>query len=365
MIPFAHSRRAAASGFSGKSPIVLRLVIASVIVPALLVAAPATGAAPPRDFEGRAEVRAFIDEMTATQDYDRAALVRAFRAARYQRDVITAMQRPLLEPPKWYDYARPFLAPARIDAGVDWWNAHADVLSRAELEFGVPPEVIVAIIGVETDYGRNLGRHRAFDALATLAFDYPRRAAFFRAELRDYLLLTRALGVPPRALNGSFAGALGVPQFMPGSYRSFAVDFDGDGRIDLWKSPADIVGSVANFLARHDWQPGQPALLPAVIAPEARDAALRKLDGGISERRALDLWAADGVAPADPSDDVASEPVGLLMLEERGDGPDAASFRIACHNFYVLTRYNRSRLYAAAVWDLAQAIKAQRGDPAR
>jgi membrane-bound lytic murein transglycosylase B len=346
---------------------VLRPVIACIVALAPLVAVQSLGAAPapPRDYAGRADVRAFIEEMATTQDYDRAALVRAFHAARYQRDVIAAMQLPLLEPPKWYEYARPFLAPARIDGGVAWWNAHADVLARAEAEFGVAPEVIVAIIGVETDYGRNIGHHLAFDALATLAFDYPRRGAFFRGELRDYLVLTRALGVPLRTLNGSFAGALGVPQFMPGSYRSFAIDFDGDGRIDLWKSPADIVGSVANFLARHDWQTGQPALLPVAIAPEARDAALRRLDGGISERRALDLWAADGVVAVDATDAVASEPVGLLMLEERGDGADAASFRMACHNFYVLTRYNRSRLYATAVWDLAQAIKAQRGDASR
>ena len=347
----------------------IRLVVACIVTLASLSAVPSLGASPPapalRDFAARADVRAFIDEMATTQGYDRAALVRAFHAARPQRDVIAAMQRPLLEPPKWYDYARPFLAPVRVDGGVAWWNANAGVLARADAEFGVPPEVVVAIVGIETDYGRNTGRHRAFDALATLAFDYPRRAAFFRAELRDYLLLTRALGVAPRAVNGSFAGALGVPQFMPGSYLSFAIDFDGDGRVDLWKSPADIVGSVANFLARHDWQPGEPALLPAVIAPEAQDAAMRRLDGGISERRTLDLWAADGVTAADVPDAVTAEPVGLLMLEERGDGTDAASFRIACHNFYVLTRYNRSRLYAAAVWDLAQAIKAQRGVPAR
>ena len=344
----------------------LRQLIACIVAQASLVAAaPLAAAPPPSDFAGRPEVRAFIDEMVETQDYDRKALLRAFRAARTQRDVIAAMQRPLLEPPKWYEYSRRFLTARRIDGGVAWWNDNADALARAETQFGVPAEVIVAIVGVETDYGRNVGKHRAFDALATLAFDYPRRAAFFRGELRDYLLLTRALGVPLRTLEGSFAGALGVPQFMPGSYRSFAVDFDGDGRVDLWNSPADVAGSVANFLARHDWQPGQPALLPAVIAPEARDDAMRRLDGGISERRALELWAADGVTAAAVPDGLAGEPVGLLMLEEAGEGPDAASFRIACHNFYVLTRYNRSRLYAAAVWDLAHAIRAQRGDAPR
>ena len=268
------------------------------------------------------------------------------------------MQRPLLEPPKWYDYAPSFLSPARIDGGVAYWNAHADDLARAEERFGVPAEIVVAIIGVETFYGRNTGKHRALDALATLAFDYPRRAAFFRGELKAFLLLARDQHVAPTEIRGSFAGALGVPQFMPGSYREFAVDFDGDGRIDLWDSPADIVGSVASYLARHDWQRGQPVLLPAAIADDSRDAADRKLDGGISERRTLEAWAIDGVAAAAAPPDLAPDPVGLLLLEERdAEGVEVASYWIACQNFYVLTRYNRSRLYAAAVHELALAIR--------
>jgi membrane-bound lytic murein transglycosylase B len=153
---------------------------------------------------------------------------------------------------------------------------------------------------------------------------------------------------------------MGVPQFMPGSYRSYAVDFDGDGRPDLWTSAADIVGSVAHFLARHDWQPGQPALLPAALADESRDIVLRRLDGGISERRSVAAWAADGVSAIDPPDDLGPDPVGVLLLEEDPASGRSASFRIACNNFYVLTRYNRSRLYATAVWELAQAIRAAR-----
>jgi len=203
------------------------------------------------------------------------------------------------------------------------------------------------------------------DALATLAFDYPRRAAFFRGELKQFLLLARELGMSPLAAKGSFAGAMGVPQFMPGSYRTYAVDFDGTGHPDLWQSPADIVGSVANYLARHDWQPGGPVLLPAAIAAETLDAALRKLDGGLSERRATDAWAADGVTIADPAAGPVDDPVGLLLLEETADGVDGASYWIACNNFYVLTRYNRSRLYAAAVHALAKAIKATRDDVPR
>ncbi len=178
------------------------------------------------------------------------------------------------------------------------------------------PEIIVAIVGVETFYGRNTGRYRVLDALSTLAFDYPRRAAFFRGELRDFLLLTRDLGVSPAAPKGSFAGAIGLPQFMPGSYRNFAIDFDADGRVDLWESTDDVIGSVANFLVRHDWQRGQPVLMPASIAEEKKAEVLRRLDGGISERRALEAWLADGVAPRESPAGLASDPVGLLMLEE-------------------------------------------------
>ena len=309
----------------------------------------------------RPDVRAFIDEMVAEQGYDRAALVRAFAAARYQPRIVEAMDRPLLEPQKWHEYSPPFLSPARVEGGVAYWNAHATELARADERFGVPPEIIVAIIGVETFYGRYTGSHRALDALATLAFDYPRRAAFFRGELKEFLLLARDLRVDPTAPRGSFAGALGVPQFMPGSYREFAVDFDDDGRIDLWKSPADIVGSVGSFLARHDWRPGQPVLLPVTIAEVSLLTVWRRLDGGISERRTLEEWAADGIEPAPLPLDLTPDPVALLLLEEKeANGAESASYWIACQNFYVLTRYNRSRLYAAAVNELATAIRLAR-----
>jgi membrane-bound lytic murein transglycosylase B len=266
------------------------------------------------------------------------------------------MDRPLLAPPKWYEYAPPLLAPARVDGGAAFLAAHRAVLGRAERDYGVPPEVVVAILGVETVYGANIGRHRTFDALATLAFDYPRRATFFRGELEHFLLLTRDLGVDPLQPKGSFAGALGMPQFMPGSYRAYAVDFDADGRIDLWQSADDVIGSVAAYLARHDWQRGQPVLLPATAEGEGGALLRRRVEagGGLSERRALEAWTADGLAVAVPPD-LAAEPVGVLALEQRDAEPELF---LAGHNFYVITRYNRSRLYAATVAMLAQAIKA-------
>lgn len=313
----------------------------------------------PSSYAARADVREFVDELVREYGFDRASLLRLFASAKYQPKIIAAMQRPLLEPPKWYEYAPSFLSAARIDGGVAWWDAHAAALARAEETYGVPAEIIVAIVGVETFYGRNMGSYRVLDALTTLAFDYPRRAAFFRGELKQFLLLTRDLGVPAATPKGSFAGAVGVPQFMPGSYRNFAVDFDGDGRANLWTDGSDVVGSVGNFLARHDWQRGQPVLMRASIAPDNRDAVLRRLDGGISERRPLEAWAADGVTTPDGRETVTG-PVGLLLLEQRPGGADDATYWIACNNFYVITRYNRSRLYAAAVFELASAIRRAR-----
>ena len=348
-----------------------RFLLALACLVALSVSTPARSAAPPKaaaklaDYASREDVRAFIGEMVGEHGFDRAALVRVFHGARFQRSIVVAMDRPLLEPPKWHAYSRSFLTPERVAAGVGYWNAHEHDLARAEERYGVPAEIIVAILGVETFYGRNAGNYRVLDALSTLAFDYPRRAAFFRGELRQFLLLSRELRMSPFAAKGSFAGAMGVPQFMPGSYRSYAIDFDGSGRPDLWASPADIVGSVAHYLARHDWQPGGAVLLPAEISDERRDEALRKLDGGLSERRALPAWAADGVTPAGPLPGPADDPVGLLLLEESTNGVEGASYWIAFNNFYVLTRYNRSRLYAAAVYTLAQAIKVARSEAPR
>ncbi|HQR11919.1 MAG TPA: lytic murein transglycosylase B [Casimicrobiaceae bacterium] len=306
----------------------------------------------------RADVRAFAAEVADDSGLSPRQVERWLAAAKFQPRIVAAMDRPLLLPPKWYEYAPRLLAADRVNGGVAFWRANAEALTRAEEEFGVPPEYIVAILGIETIYGSNAGSYRVIDALVTLAFDYPRRATFFRGELREYLLLAHAQGWSPLKPTGSFAGAMGTPQFMPGSYRRYAVDFDGDGKVDLWRSNADVIGSVGNYLARHDWTAGQPVLLPARIAADTRDAALRRLDGGISERRPLAAWQADGVDAVGAPVDLAAEPVGLLLLEEPPEnGESRASYWIACPNFYVVTRYNKSRLYAAAVFALAQSVK--------
>jgi len=309
-------------------------------------------------YGARADVRAFAAEIARDTDLRLTDVERWLGAARFQPQIVALMQKPFVEPPKWFEYAPPFLSAERVAGGVAWWNANGDALARAEAKWGVPPEVIVAIVGVETYYGRVAGSYRVIDALATLAFDYPRRAAFFRGELKEFLLMTREQGISPFAPKGSFAGAMGVPQFMPGSFRRFAVDFDGDGHADLWSNPTDVIGSVGNFLARHDWAPGQPVLLPAAIDDGARDAILQKLDGGITERRALAAWEEDGVTVDVLPSQLPDATVALLALEDPpADGAPRAAYWIACGNFFVITRYNRSRLYAAAVWHLAEAIR--------
>jgi membrane-bound lytic murein transglycosylase B len=338
-----------------------RLLAFAFVVLAVPIATPEAPAQAPKDKGGhvygsRADVRAFATEVAAENGLDRQRVERWLAQARYLPRIVSLMSAPYVEPPRWHEYAPKFLSPARIAGGVAWWKANEEALARAEAKWGVPPEIVAAIVGVETNYGALQGTFRVIDALATLAFDYPRRATFFRGELKEFLLLAREQGFSPLVPKGSYAGAMGVPQFMPGSFRRYAVDFDGDTRIDLWNDGADVVGSVANYLARHDWQPGGALLDPAIIADGDRDAVLRKLDGGLSERRTLDAWASDGVSPAS-SGKPDGDPVGLLMLEE----PDGkASYWIAGPNFYVITRYNRSRLYATAVIRLAEAIRAAR-----
>ena len=311
----------------------------------VLVAAALTRAAAAESFGDRAEVRAFIGELVERHGFRAAELGQVFsRAQRLE----PALQLILpAERPSWQDYRAQFVNDQRIERGLAFWAANRDSLARAEREYGVPAEVILAIIGVETNYGRNMGRYRVLDALATLAFDYAPRASFFRSELEQYLLLAREAKLDVFALQGSYAGAIGIPQFMPGSVRRYAVDFDGDGAIDLRRSSADAIGSIANFLRQHGWQPGEAVLLHAKVAADATVFT----DGGLRPRfRVGDLVAAGvGVEPPPSSADT----LGTLIALDGGD------YRVGLHNFWVITRYNRSALYASAVADLAEALAAR------
>lgn len=320
-----------------------------VLLALALSSAVAAGAAAP--YAGRDEVRQFIDEMVDRHGFVRKELRTLFNQARFQPAIIKAITPPTEPRAKsWQAYRALFLTPQRIEAGAEFRARHRQALALATELYGVPEEIVVAIIGVETVYGRNTGNFRVIDALSTLAFDYPPRADFFRAELEHFLLYAREAGIDTLALKGSYAGAIGIPQFMPGSYRRYAVDLDGDGRQDLSGSFADAIGSVANFLKSHGWESGQPVAFPVEVHGEH----YRKLvDAGIKPTYRCGDFAGFDVSGAGDTD--ADAPCALIELETPGE---ATQYLAGRSNFYVLTRYNRSSLYAAAVLELAQAIKA-------
>ncbi|MCY4210151.1 MAG: lytic murein transglycosylase B [Gammaproteobacteria bacterium] len=297
----------------------------------------------------RAEVATFIDEMVAEHDYDATQLEDALAGVQLSEKIIAAITRPAEALP-WHRYRSIFLKPARIKGGATFWRQHQAQLERAAQTYGVPIEIMVAVIGVETKYGGNTGGFKVINALSTLAFDYPKRSRFFTSELKHYFLLTRDQSLDPHQLTGSYAGAMGIPQFMPSSYRAYAVDFDGDGLTDIWDNPADAIGSVGNYLGVHGWQ-ADAGIVSRARVPEGDISAL--LTKGLELQLRMEQVAAAGVA-VDAEVDPA-EQVKLLQLENK----DGFEYWLACQNFYVITRYNRSTLYAMAVYQLAQAIRAE------
>jgi membrane-bound lytic murein transglycosylase B len=295
------------------------------------------------------ELQDFIREMARTHGFSERALEHQFARVRLRPEIIQAMECPKEALP-WYEYRKLFVNDGRAEQGVAFWRRHAALLQRAQKEYGVPPEIVVAILGVETQYGRHRGQWSVFDALTTLTLRYPPRAAFFRQEMEQYLLLAREQKLDPLSVKGSYAGAMGMPQFIPSSWRRYAVDFDGDRKRDLLGSEADIIGSVANFLRMHGWQADAP------VADAARVEGtlyfwLEKL--GTKPSLPLHQFVRYGVSPPLPRD--PEMPAALILLEGE-TGPDA---RIGYNNFYVITRYNRSHRYAMAVHELAERIRTQ------
>lgn len=293
------------------------------------------------------ELESFIHELSQTDGFSRRALERLFARARLRPEIIQAMERPKEALP-WYEYRKLFITDERIGQGINFWRRHARELARAQREFGVPPEIVVAILGVETQYGKRRGAWPVLDALTTLAFQYPPRAAFFREELKQYLLLTRELKLDPARLQGSYAGAMGMPQFIPSSWRRYAVDFDGDRRADLFDNTTDIIGSVANFLRVHGWERDAP-VSDAAHVEGTLYFWLEKL--GVKPSLPLGQFVRYGVSPRVHRDPELS--AALILLEDE-TGPRA---RIGYNNFYVITRYNRSSRYAMAVQELAEQLR--------
>jgi membrane-bound lytic murein transglycosylase B len=309
-----------------------------------------------RDYVGREDVRLFITEMVERHGFVRRELDKLFSKAKFQASIVKAIIPPVTPQARsWQAYRQNFVTAQRVEAGLRFRERHAETLARASTQYGVPEEIIVSIIGVETVYGRNMGTYRVIDSLSTLAFDYPPRAAFFRNELEQFLLLARDNNLDALGVKGSFAGAIGIPQFMPGSLRRFAVDFDGNGQTNLTDSPVDAIGSVANFLASHGWSRDQPIAFAARVENAATGRISAMVDTGIKPAVRLAELATSGIAVADlPATLGADTPLTLLELETPGQPTE---YRIGLQNFYVLTRYNRSSLYASAVLDLAEALR--------
>ena len=304
--------------------------------------------------EQRAEVQDFIRHMAERHGFAAAELGTVFRQVESRPSIVAAMKRPAEKTLAWHEYRAMFMTDRRIARGVATGLEQAAALQKAAVH-GVPAEVILAITGVETFYGEITGKHRVIDALSTLAFDYPPRSTFFRGELEQFLLMAREEALDPLLPAGSYAGAMGIPQFMPSSFRAWAVDGDGDGHRDLWRDWADVFASVGNYLKGHGWRPGEPVMVAADVAGadlagvEVTKVALSETAGSL-RRRGVKF---DAALPDDA-------PAVLLQLA----GAAGAEYRVGFTNFFAITRYNRSMLYASAVNDLAVAIAAASAPPA-
>ncbi|MYD43889.1 MAG: lytic murein transglycosylase B [Gammaproteobacteria bacterium] len=321
------------------------------------------------DYTGREDVEAFIATMVEQHGFLASDVRDVLNQAAYRQDIIDLITRPAEAKP-WVAYQKIFVTPTRIQDGVAFTHANWETLQRAETDFGVPKEIIVAIIGVETNYGRNKGKHRVLDALATLGFDYPKRAEFFIGQLEEFLVLACEERVRPfdrddscqrpnagatlgstveiGELVGSYAGAMGYGQFIPSSYRHYAIDYDGDGNRDIWNNVVDAIGSVAAYFKDHGWQHGEPIIAQVGLAQDA--ANLDDLaNDSYSPTHTIAEWKAKGVQTADTRD---SAYAALFRYENE----DAIRHYLGYHNFYVITRYNISRLYAKAVVEVSEAI---------
>jgi membrane-bound lytic murein transglycosylase B len=325
-----------------------RLPLLALLAGAPALAQPASAPVMPASFDlHRPEIAAFITEVTQRDGLKRKDVQRLLKEARPQPKIIDIMNRPIEKVAPWWEYREHFLNAERVNDGAQFWADHRESLERVAATYEVPPEYVVAILGIETRYGRVTGRYRVLDALATLAFDYPPRQHYFAGELAQFLVLVKENRLDPLTTTGSYAGAMGAPQFMPSAYRRYAVDASNDQRRDLWSDWDDILASVANYLHQNGWKAGAPVLAETHIEPEAN---FRLEPKGLELTETVDSLGAHGVKV---DLEVPPETPALLILAEQPDGP---AYRVGFHNFYVLTRYNTSTRYAMAVHDLARAI---------
>ncbi len=305
----------------------------------------------PVPFENQQSIQQFIQEMVSEHQFDSDVLSQLFSQSRKYQSIIDAISRPAEAKP-WYEYRQIFVNRERVRGGVLFWNDNAETIESVAKVYKVPPQILVAIVGVETRYGKHKGRYPVLDSLSTLAFAYPPRASFFRSELKQYLLMTREEKFDPLERKGSYAGAMGIPQFISSSFRRYAVDFDKDGKRDLWESVADAVGSVGNYFSRHGWKEGQP-IAHKVSVSGLKYRSLIKNESLKPAYTPEQLRLAGVVLP----DNLPADLKGTLIELDSGDGPE---YWAVWHNFYVISRYNHSALYSMAVFQLSNEIAGSR-----
>jgi len=300
------------------------------------------------NYLSRGEVKKFIDDFSAENNYSKEFLENLISKVTTQTQVLEAIQRPAEKKKNWTEYRKIFVTEKRIQQGLEFWSKNAPILAAAERKYGVPPEIVVAIIGVETFYGRYKGKYPVLDSLVTLGFDYPRRQKFFRSELEHFLLLTQEENLDPISIKGSYAGAMGKSQFISSSYRNYAVDFDDNGTRDLWDSNEDVIGSVANYFKRHGWKTGEIITVPAKVSGKRYKELLEKGLKPVASVSELPQYDVTAEHNADNTQAVA-----LLEFKKN----DSDEYWLGFDNFYVITRYNHSHMYAMAVYQLSQQIK--------
>ncbi|MFZ2171195.1 MAG: lytic murein transglycosylase B [Methylococcaceae bacterium] len=301
--------------------------------------------------EIKAATNAFIKKMVIAHQFNESELTKLFQGVEIKEDILKRISSPAEALP-WYKYRKIFITEARINGGVKFWQENSQALNAVEQQTGVPPEIIIAIIGVETLYGQKTGKHRVIDALSTLAFAYPPRSKFFLSELENFLLLCRDEHMNPLEPTGSYAGAMGMPQFMPSSFRTYAADFDNDNRRDIWHNKSDVIASVANYFVKHQWQTGQAIAIPVYASDEKYKTALNgnlKPDLRVGELELLNLKISRSLP--------LNTKVTLLAFEQQ----HSEELWAGLDNFYVITRYNHSPLYAMAVYQLSQSILNKKG----
>lgn len=299
------------------------------------------------------KINTFIDTMAAEHSFSRSALVTLFQSVKIKAPIIKAISKPAEKRLVWHQYKKIFLTPKRIQHGVAFWKKYESELNQVEKKYRVPAKIIVAIIGVETYYGKITGKHRVIDALATIAFGYPKRETFFTNELKQFLILCRDEGMDPLVPTGSYAGAMGIPQFMPSSFRHYAADFDGDQKRDIWSNHGDVFASIANYFIRHHWQPEQPV---AFKIQHKTDAFTQALSKGLKPDTTVSALQNRNLHLAFPESLNSTDRVKLLRFQQK----ETIDLWLGLQNFYAITRYNHSPLYAMAVFQLSEAINTRR-----